>query len=64
MFNSYFQLRELGKSLVGILLHTCSRIKSSHPFPPCHTKPTWCDIIGKLHTKHRAVIVQTENSYR
>lgn len=36
---------------------TCSRIKSSHPFPPLQTKPTWWLMIGRLHTKHIAVIV-------
>jgi hypothetical protein len=36
---------------------TCSRTRSSHPLPPCHTKPTWWDRIGRLQTKQMAVIV-------
>lgn len=36
---------------------TCSRTKSSQPFPPCHTKPTWWDRMGRLQTKQIAVIV-------
>lgn len=35
---------------------TCSRTISSQPFPPCHTNPTWCDMIGRLQTKHIDVI--------
>lgn len=30
---------------------------SSQPFPPLQTSPTWWLMIGKLHTKHIAVIV-------
>lgn len=36
---------------------TCSRIRSSHPFPPCHTRPTWWLRIGRLHTKQIAVML-------
>ena len=36
---------------------TCSRTRSSQPFPPCHTSPTWCDRMGRLQTKQMAVIV-------
>lgn len=35
----------------------CSRSMSSQPLPPCHTSPTWWLRIGRLHTKHMAVIV-------
>lgn len=57
------EVAEIGARVEKIIFHldfrprpTCSRIISSHPFPPCHTKPTWCDIIGRLQTKHIDVI--------
>ena len=31
---------------------TCSRRRSSTPLPPCHTRPTWWDWMGRLQTKH------------
>lgn len=44
------------KKLFEYVFFTCSRTISSQPFPPCQTKPTWCDIMGKLHTKQIDVI--------
>lgn len=35
----------------------CSRIMSSQPFPPDHTKPTWCCMMGRLQMKHVADIL-------
>lgn len=45
---------------LSVVSSICSRSMSSHPLPPCHTRPTWWLRIGKLHTKHMAVIVLHE----
>lgn len=36
---------------MAITISICSRSRSSTPFPPCHTKPTWWLRIGRLQTK-------------
>ena len=42
---------------------TCSRTRSSQPFPPCQTNPTWWLRIGRLQTKQIAVIVLKSLEY-
>lgn len=42
---------------LSVVSSICSRSMSSQPLPPCHTRPTWWLRIGRLHTKHMAVIV-------
>lgn len=53
---------------LSVVSSICSRSMSSQPLPPCHTRPTWWLRIGRLHTKHMAVIVlqhihKTERHY-
>jgi len=36
---------------------TWPRTRSSHPLPPCQTRPTWWLKMGRLQTKHIAAIV-------
>lgn len=47
----------------GFLRNTCSRTRSSHPLPPCHTRPTWWERMGRLHTKQIAVIVLERRAF-